>query len=179
MRRMRRVRSLLRRLARRPRRCPFRRATGLAGLKNCNPFDDQPGCYALLLPRGFHARRVGLMDEMQEITREFLIESNDQVDEMDSILIELEKTPDSKDLLSTIFRAIHTIKGSSGTLGYKNIERLSHAGESLLSLMRDGRLRIDTDSATWLLAMNDAIRRMLTSIETTGTEGPTRTQAII
>src|ERR1035438_6482813 len=72
MRRMRRVRSLLRRLARRPRRCPFRRATGLAGLKNCNPFDDQPGCYALLLPRGFHARRVGLMDEMQEITREFL-----------------------------------------------------------------------------------------------------------
>src|SRR5450755_4103268 len=98
------------------------------------------------------------MDEMPEITREFLIESIDQLDEMDSVLVELEKSPDSKEALSTIFRAIHTMKGSSGTLGFKNIERLSHAGENLLSVIRDGRVRIDTDIATWLLAMNDAIR---------------------
>src|SRR5450755_4015780 len=101
------------------------------------------------------------MDEMPEITREFLIEGNDQLDEMDSVLIELEKSPDSKEALSTIFRVIHTMKGSSGTLGFKNIERLSHAVENFLSVIRDDRLRLDTDIATWLLTMNDAIRRML------------------
>lgn len=88
------------------------------------------------------------MDEMHEITREFLIESTDGLDEMDSALVEFEKTPDSKEVLSTIFRAIHTIKGSSSTLGFKNIESLSHAGESLLPVMRDGQVRIDTEIAT-------------------------------
>jgi two-component system chemotaxis sensor kinase CheA len=110
------------------------------------------------------------MSEMDEIVREFLVESNEGLDQMDRDLVELEKRPDSADLLASIFRAIHTIKGTSGVLGFQRLEALAHVGENLLSRLRDGKLRLNPTITTVLLGMLDAVRARLADIEKTGVE---------
>lgn len=68
---------------------------------------------------------------MDEIVKDFLIESNENLDRLDQELVKLESEPSSKDLLASVFRTIHTIKGSCGFLGFVRLEKLTHAGESL------------------------------------------------
>jgi two-component system chemotaxis sensor kinase CheA len=74
-------------------------------------------------------------------------------------------------LLQSIFRTIHTIKGTSGFLAFGKLEALTHAGEGLLAKLRDGGLVLDQERTTGLLDLVDAVRRILASIEATGTEG--------
>jgi two-component system, chemotaxis family, sensor kinase CheA len=119
------------------------------------------------------------MSEMEEIVKEFLVESNDNLDALDRDLVDLEKEPDSPELLGRIFRAIHTVKGTSGVLGFSKLESVAHVGENLLSKMRDGQLRLNTEITTGLLGMVDAIREVLRAIEVTGTEGTGEYSAII
>lgn len=83
------------------------------------------------------------MEGLDEIVREFLVESHDNLDQLDSDLVALEVSPGSRDLLSSVFRTIHTIKGTSGFLAFGALERLTHAGESLLVELRDGRRTMD------------------------------------
>ncbi|MGC2324331.1 MAG: chemotaxis protein CheA [Terriglobales bacterium] len=116
---------------------------------------------------------------MDEITKEFLIECNELLDQLDRDLVELEKDPKSKDLLARIFRAIHTIKGTSGTLGFPKLESVSHVGENLLSRMRDGKLLLNAEITSALLTMIDAIRKILRTIEASGTEGEPELAEII
>ncbi len=79
---------------------------------------------------------------MDDIVKDFLIESNENLDRLDQELVKLESAPSSKELLGSIFRTIHTIKGSCGFLGFAKLEKLAHAGESLLSHLRDGDLQL-------------------------------------
>ena len=72
---------------------------------------------------------------MDELTREFLIESQEGLDRMERCLTDLEERPDDSALLAEIFRSVHTIKGTTGFLGYKRLERLAHSGENLLGLL--------------------------------------------
>ncbi len=116
---------------------------------------------------------------MDEIIKEFLVESGDNLDQLERDLVELEKDPGSQELLSRIFRAIHTVKGTSGVLGFQKLEAVAHVGESLLSRMRDGMLRLNAEITTALLAMVDAIRAMLRAIESDGTDGEERYTSII
>jgi two-component system chemotaxis sensor kinase CheA len=118
------------------------------------------------------------MDEMEEIIKEFLVESNEGLDQLDRDLVILEQEPESKELLASIFRAIHTVKGTSGVLGFPKIEAVAHAGENLLSRMRDGVLRLDPEITSALLAMGDVLREMLRSIEQNGTEGATEVEFV-
>jgi len=85
--------------------------------------------------------------------------------------VQLESDPSSRDLLSSIFRTIHTIKGSCGFLGFANLEKVAHAGESLLSRLRDGKLLLNAEITSGLLAMVDAVRQMLAEIKTTEQDG--------
>jgi two-component system chemotaxis sensor kinase CheA len=110
------------------------------------------------------------MSEMDEIIREFLVESTEGLDRMDSDLVKLEKAPESRDLLGSIFRAIHTIKGTSGVLGFAKLESVAHVGENLLSLMRDGKVKPRPEITSALLAMGDMLRAFLADIESTGQE---------
>jgi two-component system, chemotaxis family, sensor kinase CheA len=112
------------------------------------------------------------MSDMDEIVREFLVESTEGLDRMDRDLVELEKSPESRELLGSIFRAIHTVKGTSGVLGFPGLESVAHVGENLLSLMRDGKLRLTPEITSALLAMCDALRALLADIESTGQETP-------
>ncbi len=108
---------------------------------------------------------------MDEIVKDFLIESGENLDRLDQDLVKLEDAPSSKELLAGVFRTIHTIKGSCGFLGFARLEKLAHAGESLLSKLRDGDLTLDAEITSGLLAMVDAVRGMLAQIEASGQDG--------
>ena len=110
------------------------------------------------------------MDEFDEIVREFLVESYENLDQLDRDLVALEQEPDAHPLLQSIFRTIHTIKGTSGFLAFGKLEVLTHAGEGLLARLRDGGLRLTQERTTGLLELVDAVRGILASIETTGVE---------
>ncbi len=108
---------------------------------------------------------------MDDLIKDFLVESNENLDRLDSELVKLETDPSSQDLLSSIFRTIHTIKGSCGFLGFSKLEKVAHVGESLLSRLREGKLSLTPEFTTGLLAMVDAIRTMLGEIQNTGQDG--------
>src|SRR6266851_7764172 len=108
---------------------------------------------------------------MDDLIKEFLVESNENLDRLDSELVKLETDPSSQELLSSIFRTIHTIKGSCGFLGFSKLEKVAHVGESLLSRLRDGKLSLTPEFTSGLLAMVDAIRTMLGEIQTTEQDG--------
>lgn len=108
---------------------------------------------------------------MDDLIKEFLVESNENLDRLDSELVKLESDPSSQELLSSIFRTIHTIKGSCGFLGFSKLEKVAHAGESLLSRLRDGKISLVPELTSGLLAMVDAIRTMLDAIQATEQDG--------
>src|SRR5689334_16508040 len=107
------------------------------------------------------------------------MESHENLDQIDRDLVSLEQEPDSRDLISRIFRAIHTIKGTSGFLAFSRLEKLAHAGESLLSKLRDGVMPVTPSTITTLLATIDGVRSILSSIEETQSEGDVDIDRII
>jgi two-component system chemotaxis sensor kinase CheA len=107
----------------------------------------------------------------EELVEAFLEESHENLDQLDLDLVALESRPHDPELLARVFRAIHTIKGTSGFLGYERLQSLSHSGEDLLSALRAGDLTIDADITTSLLALVDAIREILRHIAADGHEG--------
>ncbi|WP_433371192.1 chemotaxis protein CheW [Actinoplanes sp. CA-142083] len=119
------------------------------------------------------------MEDLGEIVGEFLMESHENLDQIDRDLVSLEQEPDSRDLISRIFRAIHTIKGTSGFLAFSRLEKLAHAGESLLSKLRDGVMPVTPSTITTLLATIDGVRSILSSIEETQAEGDVDIDTII
>ncbi|WP_148615828.1 chemotaxis protein CheA [Nocardioides rubriscoriae] len=108
------------------------------------------------------------MNDDAEIVAEFLVESHENLDQLDRDLVELEQNPGSRELLSSIFRAIHTIKGTSGFLALDRLERLTHHGEDLLSRLRDREMVMTTEVAGVLLRMVDTVRALLDLIESSG-----------
>ncbi|MGH9605727.1 MAG: chemotaxis protein CheW [Terracidiphilus sp.] len=116
---------------------------------------------------------------MDELTREFLIESQEGLDRMERCLTELEGRPQEMELLADIFRSVHTIKGTTGFLGFKRLEKLAHAGENLLGLLRDGKLAATNEIVTGLLQLLDGLRSILKAIEADDSEGSGDDEALI
>ena len=84
-----------------------------------------------------------------------------------------------RSLLAEIFRSVHTIKGTTGFLGFKRLEKLAHAGENLLGLLREGKLTADRPTITGLLQLLDGLRSILKTIETEDSEGEGEDAALI
>ena len=112
-----------------------------------------------------------MSSDMDEIVQEFLVESYEALDRLDQDLLALERDPSSKETLASIFRVMHTIKGTCGFLGFAKLERVAHAAESLLGALRDGSLAVSPPIASSLLSTGDALRQMLGQIEATKTDG--------
>jgi two-component system chemotaxis sensor kinase CheA len=110
------------------------------------------------------------MDAIDEIVAEFLVESHENLDQLDTDLLALEQDPTSRELLGSVFRTIHTIKGTSGFLAFHRLEQITHVGEGLLSRLRDGRIQLTDARSTAMLQMVDAVRFLLAGIEQTGLE---------
>jgi two-component system chemotaxis sensor kinase CheA len=115
-----------------------------------------------------------LSAEDQEMIREFLVECDENLSRLDQDLVELEKRPRDKDLLSSIFRTIHTIKGACGFLAFTTLEKITHQAETLLSQLRDGKRELNPALVSLILETVDATRKVLASIEADGKEGPAR-----
>ncbi len=111
------------------------------------------------------------MSADDELIREFLLESWEGLNQLDRDFVELERNPADRDRLGAIFRCIHTIKGTAGFLALRRLESVAHAGESLLSRLRNGDFLLDQEMTSALLAMVDAIRSMLERLESSGGEG--------
>src|SRR5580700_4052044 len=116
---------------------------------------------------------------MDDLTREFLIESQEGLDRMERCLTDLEERPQDTALLAEIFRSVHTIKGTTGFLGFKRLEKLAHSGENLLGLLRDGKLTADGTVINALLELLDGLRAILKTIETEANEGTGQDDALI
>ncbi len=119
------------------------------------------------------------MEDMDEIVREFLVESHENLDQLDQDLVALESEPGSRSLIASVFRTIHTIKGTSGFLAFSRLERVAHAGENLLVELRDGRRSMDQATTDVLLRLVDTIREILRAIEVEGGEGGVEIDAVI
>ena len=105
-----------------------------------------------------------------DILVEFIIEAREILDQLDLDFVQLEITPNDKKLVGNIFRAMHTLKGSSGFFAFKRLEKVSHAGESLLGKIRDGQLALDSQKTTILLSALDCLRSIIEGIEGSQTE---------
>ena len=106
-----------------------------------------------------------------DIVQDFLVESYENLDRLDRELVGLEKNPHDREALASVFRTIHTIKGTCGFLGFTKLEKVAHVGENLLTRLRDGQLTLNPELTTALLGMVDAVRQMLNQIEISGHEG--------
>lgn len=107
----------------------------------------------------------------EELLRDFLIESAEAVDKLDEELVVLEQSPEDMEVLNSIFRGVHTIKGTCGFLELNKLQSISHVGETLLDDLRSGKLRVTEDIITVLLKLSDAIKEILNSLSAGNGEG--------
>ena len=104
----------------------------------------------------------------EHILREFLADAHEGLDQLDRHLLAIESGEPGA--LPPAFRALHTIKGACGFLGFRRLEKLAHAGESVLARIRAGDLAPAPDVTAALFGAVDAIRALLGPLESTGAE---------
>ncbi|MFO0821777.1 MAG: Hpt domain-containing protein [Gemmataceae bacterium] len=108
---------------------------------------------------------------MNDVIREFLLETHENLAQLDADLITLEREPTERETLGRVFRTLHSVKGTAGFVGLPKLQAVAHAAESLLSRLRAKELVFNRPIASALLAVVDAIRQVLASIESDGSEG--------
>ena len=111
-----------------------------------------------------------LSEEDQELLAEFLVESAENLDQLDADFLALEAQPDAVDHLASAFRCLHTVKGTAGFFGFEVLQQLSHAAESLMMKARDGELTLTSAAMEALLGTDDEIRSILGDVAETGTD---------
>jgi two-component system chemotaxis sensor kinase CheA len=107
------------------------------------------------------------MNEMQQdaaLLQEYLTECDELVQGLDQDLVRLETAPEDPDVLNRVFRAFHTIKGTSGFMGLTQIVELTHHAEDVLNLLRKGERKVNRRTMDVLLAVLDQLRRMLADL---------------
>jgi len=110
-------------------------------------------------------------DLQTQLIQDLVTESMEGLDQFDSEVLALEKGESGPESLNTMFRAIHSLKGTSGCLGLGRIEALAHVGENLLSLLRDGKVQAQAKTTATLLRYSDALRAMLHTLGDQGNQG--------
>jgi two-component system chemotaxis sensor kinase CheA len=103
--------------------------------------------------------------EMKEIFESFVVETNEILEKLDIDLVEMEKTPKDSDMLNSVFRAFHTIKGTSGFLGLEKLQRLTHVCEDILNKLRKGEAELNSELMDAILAGYDNIKELVAWIE--------------
>jgi two-component system chemotaxis sensor kinase CheA len=101
------------------------------------------------------------IDQDAELLQDYLTECEEILQQLDQDLVLIESTPDDADLLNRIFRAFHTIKGTSGFLNFNHIVELTHHAEDVLNILRKGERRVTRRVMDVLLAALDQLREMI------------------
>lgn len=103
------------------------------------------------------------MDE--EILQDFIVEAGEIIDKLDEQLVQIEKSPEDKDLLNSIFRSFHTVKGGAGFLELKELVDICHAAESVFDMLRNGKIKMSTELMDAVLQAYDQIRNMFNAVQ--------------
>ena len=119
---------------------------------------DQSSCSRLS-----HRSRFGDAG-LDDLLKDFLAESAENLAQLDHDVVELERDPTNTSLLNSIFRAIHTIKGTCGFLGLPRLENVSHTAESVLERLRSGTLKAEADVISDILRAVDVIKLILAEL---------------
>jgi two-component system chemotaxis sensor kinase CheA len=119
-----------------------------------------------------------MSDEMQEILNDFLTESNEMLEVLDQRFVTLESDPNNTDLLNEIFRAMHSMKGSAGFLGFNHLVNVAHRGENILNKLRQGDMAVSPTIISVILETIDVIKAIMADIRATGTDTHVATDAI-
>ena len=106
---------------------------------------------------------------MDELLSEFLNETGEGLDQLDVELVRFEQEPNNAEMLNTIFRLVHTVKGTCGFLGLTRLAKLAHAAETLMGQYRDGA-PVTVEGVSVILASIDRIKEILAGLERDGAE---------
>jgi len=101
----------------------------------------------------------------------FIDETKEHLQSLNEQLLILEKEPENESTINEIFRAAHTLKGMSGTMGYKRMQNLTHNMENIFSEIRNGKMSVTATIVDLLFKGLDALENYLSNISTTGDEG--------
>lgn len=104
------------------------------------------------------------------LLEDFVTGAGESLDEMENALLELETEPNNIELLNTIFRAMHTIKGAAQFVGLDKVSALSHVLEDLLDLLRNGQKPVTLEIVDLLIKTKDRISLLVVDLERTQTE---------
>lgn len=113
---------------------------------------------------------TGPVEVDPELFGDFLVETQELLEGLEEHLVELEAKPDDPELLNEIFRAFHTIKGTSGFLGFSRTSELAHRAEEVLDRLRKGQMSVNQDVMDALLAVLDIMKELLEDIKQTQAE---------
>jgi two-component system chemotaxis sensor kinase CheA len=109
--------------------------------------------------------------EFSEEVREFLIESNENLGVLDIEVVELEKNPEDEQRIASVFRTIHTIKGTCGFFGFEILGSITHVAENILGQVREKQRPLTPELVSLVLQTVDVVKHVLGNIEETGEEG--------
>ncbi|WP_304226481.1 chemotaxis protein CheA [Gracilinema caldarium] len=109
----------------------------------------------------------GIIEDIK-LLEQFYTEAQEHLEEAQATLVELEYDATNKELINTIFRDFHTIKGSSAFLGLKNIEETAHAVEDLLAIVRDGKLNLNKELIDLIFRGMELLKILLDTMHTNG-----------
>ncbi|HXL67796.1 MAG TPA: chemotaxis protein CheW [Xanthobacteraceae bacterium] len=108
---------------------------------------------------------------MDELLRDFLTETHENLDVVDVELVQFEREPNNREILAKVFRLVHTIKGTCSFVGLPRLEALAHAAEALMGRFRDG-MPVTTDAVSLILSTIDRIKDILDALEHSAQEPP-------
>ncbi|MGC8942170.1 MAG: chemotaxis protein CheA [Sulfurihydrogenibium sp.] len=97
-------------------------------------------------------------DEIREIFDEFVIEASEHLDNLESVLLELERDPENNDLINSAFRSMHTLKGGAGFLGLTKIVEVAHKAEDILGKVKENKMKLNSEILDVLLQTVDYIK---------------------
>ncbi len=103
---------------------------------------------------------------MDDLLEDFIAETRETLETLASQLVQWERTPQDRALLDSVFRFVHTVKGSCGFLDLPRLLRLSHAAEDLLSGAREGHVTASPGLVSAVLAVIDRISALTDALET-------------
>ena len=109
-------------------------------------------------------------DELKEILSEFLVEAEEMIELLDQRFISLEADPTNRAMLDEIFRAMHSMKGSGGFLGFTRLVDVAHRAENILNKLRQGDMAVTPTVINVVLEAVDVVKLLMADIRESGTD---------
>ena len=113
-----------------------------------------------------------MLDSGDELLQDFLVEAGELLDALGEQLMELEQSPDDKDLLNALFRSFHTVKGGAGFLGLTPLVEVCHRTEDVFNGLRQGTLALDGLLMDTILVAVDTVTAMFDALRAGETLAP-------